>query len=72
MKYLWTEDKGAGLHFWNLANQYLFKDCCVLPTSNEKYCNLPLTDGDDKFKELINDSETQRVVAGIIPKPKNQ
>lgn len=49
-----------------------YKDCCVLPTSNEKYCNLPLTDGDDKFKELINDSETQRVVAGIIPKPKNQ
>lgn len=24
MKYLWTEDKGAGFHFWQLANQYLF------------------------------------------------
>jgi hypothetical protein len=24
MKYLWTEDVGAGLHFWNLVNQILF------------------------------------------------
>jgi hypothetical protein len=24
MKYLWTEDVGAGLHFWNLVNQLLF------------------------------------------------
>lgn len=26
MKYLWTEDRGAGLHFWQLANHYLFHD----------------------------------------------
>ena len=25
MKYLWTEDTGAGLHFWKLVNQ-LFLD----------------------------------------------
>ena len=24
MKYLWTEDQGAGLHFWELVNQYLY------------------------------------------------
>lgn len=24
MKYLWTEDTGAGLHFWKLVNQFLF------------------------------------------------
>ena len=24
MKYLWTEDTGAGFHFWHLVNQYLF------------------------------------------------
>ena len=24
MKYLWTEDTGAGLHFWRLVNQYFF------------------------------------------------
>lgn len=26
MKYLWTEDQGAGLHFWKLANRYLFQN----------------------------------------------
>lgn len=25
MKYIWTEDTGAGLHFWELANEYLFQ-----------------------------------------------
>ena len=25
MRYLWTEDTGAGLHFWKLVNQ-LFVD----------------------------------------------
>lgn len=24
MKYLWTEDTGAGLHFWKLTNQLFF------------------------------------------------
>lgn len=24
MKYIWTEDTGAGLHFWELVNEYLF------------------------------------------------
>lgn len=23
MKYLWTEDTGAGLHFWKLLNQLI-------------------------------------------------
>lgn len=26
MKYLWTEDTGAGLHFWKLVNQLFFND----------------------------------------------
>lgn len=26
MKYLWTEDTGAGLHFWKLVNQLLFNN----------------------------------------------
>lgn len=26
MKYLWTEDSGAGLHFWKLVNQLFFED----------------------------------------------
>lgn len=24
MKYLWTEDSGAGFHYWRLVNEYLF------------------------------------------------
>ena len=24
MRYLWTEDTGAGLHFWKLVNQLFF------------------------------------------------
>lgn len=26
MKYLWTEDTGAGFHFWKLVNQLFFED----------------------------------------------
>ena len=25
MKYIWTEHSGAGLHYWNLVNKYIFK-----------------------------------------------
>lgn len=24
MNYIWTEDTGAGFHFWELVNKYLF------------------------------------------------
>ena len=30
MKYLWTEDTGAGLHFWELVNQLFFDDAFVV------------------------------------------
>lgn len=30
MKYLWTEDQGAGFHFWQLANRYLFHDELII------------------------------------------
>ena len=30
MKYLWTEDTGAGLHFWKLVNQLFFDDALVI------------------------------------------
>ena len=30
MKYLWTEDTGAGLHFWKLVNQLLFDNALVV------------------------------------------
>ena len=30
MRYLWTEDIGAGLHFWKLANQLFFDNELVV------------------------------------------
>ena len=30
MKYLWTEDTGAGLHFWKLVNQLFFDNVLVI------------------------------------------
>lgn len=30
MKYLWTEDMGAGLHFWKLVNQLFFENELVI------------------------------------------
>lgn len=42
MKYLWTEDTGAGLHFWKLVNQLFFDNALVVSeygTCNAKYGN---------------------------------
>ena len=30
MNYLWTEDTGAGLHFWKLVNQLFFDNALVV------------------------------------------
>lgn len=30
MKYLWTEDTGAGLHFWKLVNRLFFDNALVV------------------------------------------
>lgn len=30
MKYLWTEDTSAGLHFWKLVNQLIFDNELVI------------------------------------------
>lgn len=30
MKYLWTEDTGSGLHFWELVNRLFFDDALVI------------------------------------------
>ena len=32
MKYIWTEDTGAGLHYWQLVNHYLLKDIFIVET----------------------------------------
>ena len=41
MKYLWTEDTGAGLHFWKLVNQLFFENALVVESkeSNQGILN---------------------------------
>ena len=41
MKYLWTEDTGAGLHFWKLVNQLYFENALVVESkeSNQGILN---------------------------------
>ena len=54
MRYLWTEDTGAGLHFWKLVNQLFFDDELVVES---KWSNQGLLDAlidldikdDDKY-----------------------
>lgn len=42
MKYLWTEDTGAGLHFWKLVNQLFFDNELVIES---KESNQGILDG---------------------------
>ena len=41
MRYLWTEDTGAGLHFWKLVNQLFFDNELVVESkgSNQGLLN---------------------------------
>ena len=52
MRYLWTEDSGAGLHFWNLANEYLFQNELQIET---KESNQGILDAVRKLKPLPGD-----------------
>ena len=55
MKYVWTEDTGAGLHFWKLVNQLFFDDALVVESkgSNQGLLNA-LSDIDMKENHRIN------------------
>ena len=54
MKYLWTEDTGAGLHFWKLVNQLFFNNELVVESkgSNQGLLDAVLdlqSKDDDKY-----------------------
>ena len=54
MKYLWTEDTGAGFHFWKLVNQLFFDDELVVESkgSNQGLLDAVLDlemEDDDKY-----------------------
>ena len=45
MRYIWTEDTGAGLHFWNLVNQILFDNKIVIESKASNQGMLDVEDG---------------------------
>lgn len=54
MRYLWTEDTGAGLHFWKLVNQLFFNNELVVESkvSNQGLLDAVLdlqSKDDDKY-----------------------
>ena len=55
MRYLWTEDTGAGLHFWKLVNQLFFDNELVVESKGsnqgllDALIDLETEDGDEYF-----------------------
>ena len=55
MRYLWTEDTGAGLHFWKLVNQLFFDNELVVESKRsnqgllDTLIDLETEDGDEYF-----------------------
>lgn len=55
MKYLWTEDTGAGLHFWKLVNQLFFDDEFLVESKGsnqgllDAVLDLEIKDGDKYY-----------------------
>ena len=59
MKYLWTEDAGAGLHFWELVNQLFFDNAFVVES---KGSNQGLLDALLKLSNEKSDYTEQDIV----------
>ena len=55
MRYLWTEDTGAGLHFWKLVNQIFFDNEFTVESKGsnqgllDALIDLETEDGDEYF-----------------------
>ena len=55
MRYLWTEDTGAGLHFWKLVNQLFFDNEFAVESKGsnqgllDALIDLETEDGDEYF-----------------------
>ena len=54
MKYLWTEDTGAGFHFWELVNQLLFENALIVESKGSNQGILDALsvlklEGEDKY-----------------------
>ncbi len=57
MKYIWTEDTRAGLHFWELANEHLFQGGFVVESKGSNQGIL------DAVRQLVPDDGDQYYLA---------
>ena len=57
MKYLWTEDTGAGLHFWKLVNQLFFDNEIVIESKESNQGIL------DALSDLVNKADDKYYIA---------
>ena len=57
MKYLWTEDTGAGLHFWKLVNQLFFDNEIVIESKESNQGIL------DALSDLENKADDKYYIA---------
>ncbi|WP_455720280.1 hypothetical protein [Agathobacter sp.] len=59
MRYLWTEDTGAGFHFWKLVNQLFFDNELVVESKGsnqgllDALIDLDIKDDDKYYIALI-------------------
>ena len=75
MKYLWTEDTGAGLHFWKLVNQLFFDDGLVVESKGSNQGILDaLSDleleNDDRyyiaFDYVVDNQDIRNIILDMI------
>lgn len=64
MKYLWTEDGGAGLQFWKLVNQYLFQGELMIES---KGSNQGILDAENTLQLMLEaETEEQREFYQVV------
>ena len=77
MRYLWTEDTGAGLHFWKLVNQLFLNNELVVESkgSNQGLLDAVLDlniKGDDKyyiaFDYVVDNQDIRNKYRNVIKK----
>ncbi len=77
MRYLWTEDTGAGLHFWKLVNQLFFDNELVVESkwSNQglldALIDLETEDGDEyfvAFDYVVDNQDIRNKYRNVIKK----
>ncbi len=68
MNYLWTEDTGAGLHFWNLVNQIFFDDKLIVESKKRIQIRKEILSVIENHKinlEKIKDGKTLKYLTGF-------